>query len=317
MGRVSVTAVRKSSAAEKRAAAAIEASEATKDAPARRGESDDDEPVIAPPVEAVVEAVAGPTKVDPAPAVYVPTQNAIVKASEEEGALTYVEPPEDADPLTQIGYARRGIVNANRALTEGLGRLEGSYVLSAGRYLHYATQKGRLRAAGFRSVEAFAASVELTRQDVYRLRKAVPVYEILHDLVTGPLNERTIRELYKTLTNDKEELDVTPERRENLRNQFREMLRTGRVSSGGAAAARRLLALGDATEIIESEPGTVEKPAAVEQLNKVRAARKLAPLELLREVQAEDPEAAKLYLSELRERYEEAASVIEGVPQKV
>lgn len=301
MARVEIAVKKKPTAAEKRVAAAIAAAEATKDTPARRGESDDDE--LAPlPVEVPEEAAV-------APVVHVPPQSAVVKSSEEENPFQYVEPPEDADPLEQIGMVRRGIARANRGLANGLGRMQRDYILSAGEYLWWATQGTRLRDAGFKSVEKFAEPLGLTKQDVYRLRRAVPVYRVIGDLVEEALNERTIRELYQTLTNERGDLEVTSERQENLRQQFAEMKRMGRVNSGGAVAARKLLMLGEATDVIEAESGS-SKPGVLEQFTKARRTRRIVDLELLRDAKSEDPTAAREYVDELRRFYEAAAEIV-------
>ncbi|MEU1824277.1 hypothetical protein ABZ502_17840 [Streptomyces abikoensis] len=334
MARVEIRGNKKESAAEKRAREAREAAAAAaQDAsPARRGEDDHDldEPQDLGAASAedpggdTAEASGNGAAVGSVSPAEVPHQadavetHRVIAVSPEAVVLTrdtgfeYTELPEDADPLEHVAHARRGIANANRALTKGMGKLGRDYVLSAGRYLWYATQKGRLKAAGFKSVESFAKPLGLERHDVYRLRKAVPVYEIVGDLVEEPLNERTIRELYKTLTNDKDELELTDARKANLRAQFEEMKKSGRVSSAGAVAARKLLALGDPSEIIESEPGSIQKPPAVEQLNKARKTKRLVDLELLKEVQEEDPDAVKQYVSELKAQYEAAEKLLQG-----
>jgi hypothetical protein len=280
---------------------------------ARRG---DGEPVqevqeLAEAAEAVVIAPAEPV-------VHVPAQSAVVKASEEENPFLFIEPPEDATPLEQMGMVRRGIARANRGLENGLGSMQKGYVGSAGEYLWWATQGTRLKDAGFKSVEKFAAPLDLTKQDVYRLRRAVPVYRIIGDLVEEPLNERTIRELFSTIVDEKGEIpvtpdgqpDVSPDRQKNLRDQFAEMKKMGRVNSGGALAARRLLLLGESTDVIEPEIGAMPHINAREQLAKARRNGRILDLEVLREAKKEDPEGAQQYVDDLRRKYEAAAEIV-------
>jgi hypothetical protein len=227
-------------------------------------------------------------------------------------------PPEDADPLEKVGIVRRGIARANRGLANGLGRMQKDYVSSAGEYLWWATQGDRLKDAGIKSIEKFAAPLDLGKQDVYRLRRAVPVYRIIGDLVDEPLNERTIRELFSTIVDEKGEIpvtpdgepDVSPERQKNLREQFTEMKRMGRVNSGGAVAARRLLLLGEATDVIEPEPSTSAPSKAVDQLAKARRTGRILDLETLREANKEDPDEAKRYVEDMRRKYEAAAEIV-------
>jgi hypothetical protein len=303
---------KKFSASEKRAqeAAAAAAAAAAEDSPARRGEEDETSPK-----EPSLPAQAREPEAEPAASHIAPTVNEVTLGTESESALVYTGPPAGADSWERISHAKRAIICANRALTKGMGKLERDYVLSAGRHLWEVTEdKEALKAVGFKSVEKFAESVELTRQDVYRLRRAVPVYDVIGDLVEEPLNERTIRELCKTLTDDAGNLCWRDEtRRENLRLQFREMKRSGRISSAGAIAASRLLAVGTAMEAAgpDGQQGT-EAPPAVEQLKRAQKSRRLVDLDLLKEVQESDPGLAKGYVDDLRERYEAAARIVEG-----
>jgi hypothetical protein len=232
--------------------------------------------------------------------------------------FTFVKPPEDLDPLEQIGMARRGIARANRGLENGYGALQKGYVESAGEYLWWVTQFDRLKLAGFKSVEKFAEPLGLTKQDVYRLRRAVPVYRIIGDLVEEALNERTIRELFSTIVDEKGEIavtadgepDVDPERQKNLRDQFTEMKKMGRVNSGGAKAARRLLLLGEMTGPMEIEPGAEPGPGVVDVLAKARRTNRIVPLEVLRDAKEKDPEAVQQYVKDLKRAYEAAAEIV-------
>jgi hypothetical protein len=312
-------APKKMTAREKRVAQATRSVSATGVAPARRGEADDTLATASAPAE---EPTQPAEAVVPRPAdegeVHVPPSDAVVKASEENNPFEFVKPPEDADPFEQIGMARRGIAQANRGLANGLGKLQRDYVASAGEYLWWATQGTRLKDAGFKSIEKFAEPLGLTKQDVYRLRRAVPVYRIIGDMVEEPLNERTIRELFSTIVDEKGEIgvtpdgepDVSPERQKNLRDQFTEMKKMGRVNSGGAVAARRLLMLGEATDVITPEPGSSVTSKAVEQLAKARRTNRIIDLEVLREAKEEDPDEAKQYVEDLRRRYEAAAEIV-------
>ncbi|MFJ4902851.1 hypothetical protein [Streptomyces sp. NPDC088727] len=306
----------KKTAAQQRAERALAASQASS-ALARRGEGDDTL------TEAATAAASAPSEVsEPAePAkqeAYIPHQDAIVKASEEGSPFQFVKPSPGDDPLTQMGAARRGIARANRGLANGLGALQRDYVASAGEYLWWATQGSRLKDAGFKSIEKFAEPLDLTKQDVYRLRRAVPIYRIIGDMVGEALNERTIRELYKTIVDEKGDVavtedgepDVSPERQKDLRAQFDEMKRMGRVNSGGAVAARRLLMLGEQTGPIETEPGGEQRPGAVDQVTKARRTNRILPLEVLREAKDMDPEAAQGYVNDLRRAWESAAEIV-------
>ncbi|MFI0967060.1 hypothetical protein ACH4S8_37600 [Streptomyces sp. NPDC021080] len=294
------------------ATAGVTASEV---APARRGEPDDAL------TEAATAAASAPAEVEVPhqadEAVHVPALEAITKASEEENPFEFIRPSPDADPLEQIGAARRGIARANRGLENGLGQLQQGYIGSAGEYLWWVTQGTRLRDAGFKSVAKFGEPLGLSAQDIYRLRRAVPIYRILGDMLDGALNERTIRELYSTIVDEKGEIPVTPDgepdvspaRQQLLREQFAEMKRMGKVTSAGAVAARRVLMLGKDTEIIEIETGSETGPSVVDQLSKARRTNRILPLEVLRDAKEKDPEAVKQYVDELRRAWEAAAEI--------
>jgi hypothetical protein len=292
-------------------AAARKAVAAVEKPVARRGEDELD-------LTAAAEAAASaPAEEAPESTVHIPHQDAIVKASEEGDPFEFIKPSEELDPLEQIGMVRRGIARANRGLENGLGAMQKGYVGSAGEYLWWATQFDRLRDAGFKSIEKFAEPLGLAKQEIYRLRRAVPVYRVIGDMVREALNERTIRELYSTIVDEKGEIPVTddgepnisPERQKNLRDQFAEMQRMNRVNSGGAIAARRLLLLGEQTGPIEIEPGTEPGPGVVDQLAKARRTNRIVPLEVLREAKEKDPEAVQQYVDELKRAYEAAAEI--------
>jgi hypothetical protein len=316
MARVAVAAKPKKTAAEKRAESALAASRATS-TNARRGEDDDAL------TEAATAAASAPAVVEPEvphqaePVVHVPSPDAVMKASEEGNPFEFIKPSPDADILEAVGAARRGIARANRGLENGLGQLQLGYVKSAGEYLWWVTQGTRLKDAGFKSVAKFGEPLGLSTQDIYRLRRAVPVHRILHDMIDGALNERTIRELYSTIVDEKGEIpltedgepDVSPERQKLLREQFAEMKRMGKITSAGAVAARRVLMLGRDTEVIEIEPGGEAGPSVVDQLSKARRTNRILPLEVLRDAKEKDPEAVKQYVEELRRAWEAAAEI--------
>ena len=308
----------KETAKERRIREAKEAAAAGASAPARRGEADEPEQGLEELEDAAAAVV--PHQAEEPRQIHTPDLDAIELSREAQTSFfTFTKPSANLDPLEQIGMVRRGIARANRGLENGLGQLQKGYVESAGEYLWWATQGSRLRDAGFKSVEKFAEPLGLSKQDVYRLRRAVPVYRIIGDMVEGPLNERTIRELFSTIVNEKGEVavtpegepDVSPERQKNLRDQFTEMKKMGRVNSGGAVAARRLLMLGEATDVIEPELGASSSSKAVDQLAKARRMRRVVDLEVLREAKEEDPQGAKEYADELR-RWSEAAAEIVG-----
>ncbi|MFD8656164.1 hypothetical protein [Streptomyces mirabilis] len=322
MARLDTPAVKKPrlTAAQKRAQAAL-ASVGTDTSPARRGEDDDEL------TEAAAAAASAPAEAEPETQVphqvdkkvHEPSLDAVELSTEATAEFfTFDKPSPDLDPLEQMGAARRGIVRANRGLDNGLGALQKGYVSSAGEYLWWATQFTRLKDAGFSSIERFAGQLGMTKQDVYRLRRAVPVYRIIGHLVDEALNERTIRELFTTIVDEKGEIPVTPdgepnvspERQKNLLEQFAEMKKMGRVNSGGAIAARRLLMLGEQTGAIEIEPGTEPGPGVVDQLAKARRTNRIVSLEVLREAKEKDPEAAKRYVDELRRAADAAAEIL-------
>lgn len=293
------------------AAAARKAAAAAGKPVARRGEDNVPEKAPEEPATAAVEIAEAvvPRPAEPAEAVITPRPEHVVKASDEE--LTYIAPPEDADARECIAHHRRRIIAGNRGLTRGLGHLTRDWVLSAGEHFWAATADNKgLKTAGYKSVEEFASSVDMTRDDVYRVRRAVPVYRVIGHLVDEPLNERTIRVLYKSLTDGKK-YDPTPEREQNLLQQFTEMKRAGKVTSAGAAWARKLLELGPAAQV--SEPEVEAEPSApVLKVEKALKARRFIDLDLLKEAKEESPETVQRYVTELRERYEAAAALLQG-----
>ncbi|MEU6362272.1 hypothetical protein [Streptomyces albidoflavus] len=298
---------KKETPAQKRAREALEAARATQDAPARRGEDDEpqDPPADEPPEfphQADSSGAEAARQEEPSKGGIITPAAHQVWLGSENGDLVpaYTELPEDMDPLQQIATAKRGIARANQALTEGMGKLSRDYILSAGQWLWDVTERKTYKAAGHKSVEAFAQSVDLERHDVYRLRKAVPVYRDIHDLVEEPLSIRTIEEIFKVKS------------REGRREQFTQMKRDGRISAAGAIAARKLLALGPATEIIQGAKGESAQAKPVDRLQQAIKARRLVDVDLLAEVKQDDPDAAKSYVARLRESYEDALKVIEG-----
>lgn len=292
-------------------AAAAKAAAAAGKPRARRGEEDEPETALE---ELPESGTAFPHQAEPATRQAVVLQPSQVTLSgESTNALVYVAPPEDADARDQVAHHRRRIIVANRELTLGMGQLEKSYVLSAGVHFWEATSDNkRLKEAGYKSVDEFAATIDMTKQDVYRVRRAVPVYQVIGDMVEEPLNERTIRALYSTLTNEKKDYDPTPERQQNLRLQFDEMRRAGKVNSSGALWARNLLQLGPDAAPMEIEPENGEPPEALLKLAKARKAGRLVDLELLKEAKEQDQDAVEGYVNELRERYEAAAALLQG-----
>ncbi|MFF7198190.1 hypothetical protein ACFZAM_31340 [Streptomyces sp. NPDC008079] len=290
--------------AEKRKMLAREAAAATADAPARRGE-DDAIPTGVQPKEALPrQASASPGPIEP--------QLDDVTLGRESHAFTYIAPPSDADIRDQIAHHRRRIVVGNTALSDAVGRLERDYILSVGRHVWEATSDNKaLKAAGYKSVEAFGETIGLSKQDVYRIRRALPVYEVIADMVEAPLNERTVRVLYGTLTDENNDFDPTPERQERLRTQFAQMKLAGKVNSSGAVWARKLLVLGPLADLMEPEP-EVEQPDVVLKLKQAVKSRRLVELDLLQQVKEQNPEAARTYVDQLRERYEAAAALVQG-----
>lgn len=285
------TGPKKMTAAQKRIEAARRGATLSVDSPARRGEEDE------PRTETVPQQAAPQDVVEPGPLDVTTAKEAHENARR---GFSYSKLPDDATDLEKIAHAQRGIVSANQALTTGMGKLERDYVLSAGRYLWDVTENHAYKAANHKTVESFAKSVGLTRQDVYRLRRAVPVYLDIEDLVEEPLNERTIRELA-----------IARNQSGTCREVFIEMKRTGRISSGGAIAARKLLVAGELTEIIEVDREASPRTGDVEKLERARQSLKV-DVELLRKVKEQNPEAAREYVDELRQKYEEAAKALDA-----
>lgn len=293
MAKLGGSADPKETPAAKRAAAARAAAIATSDAPARRGEEDE------PPRLRVAEPIVVPQQASAATVVE-PGVAVVTLGSEAVNPLRYEEIPPDVSDLEWIAFAQRKIITANRAVDRALGLVAKNYVLSAGRYLWEASKNGKYKAAGHKSIDGFAASLDMDRRDVYRLRDAYPVYAAIGDLVEEPLNERTIRELAIAVRQSVE----------SCRLVFAEMKRSGRISSAGAIAARRLLAAGDPSEIIAHEPQSLEAPPAVDRLNKARKDGRLVDVAVLKEAHEADPKTAQMYVDELRAKYEEARSAI-------
>lgn len=302
MARLGGTGAARKTPAEAKAEKLRQAAAASNQAPARRGEEDGP---TAEPASPTLVPVQSARAVEP-------TADAVVLSSEGR-SLQYIPPPADADDRDRIAHHRRSIVLANTSLVAEMGRLERDYVLSAGRHLWEATQDNKvLKAAGYKGVDAFAESVGLSKQDVYRLRRAVPVYRVIGDMVETPLNERTVRELYGTLTDGKD-YAPTPEREQHLRDQFAEMKRAGKVTASGAAWARDLLQLGAATPVIEIEG--VDEPVSRESLRKLESAlkaRRIIDIDTLKEAKDADPDAVQRYVDQLRDSYEKAAALLEG-----
>ncbi|MFH8483101.1 hypothetical protein [Streptomyces sp. NPDC018055] len=301
MGRSEIP--KKETPSQRRTRLALEADAATGDQEARRGESDD--------VEKGTPASAGVPPQASAPEGVVRT-SAEVEADEAwDAGFRYAPPPGEADLLTRLAHAKNGIARANRSLTVGMGMLSSHYVLSAGRHLWDVIEDKSFKAANLKSVEAFAATVGLTKQDVYRLRRAVPVYAVLGNMIEEPLNERTVRELYKNLTDENKNVDWdNPKRQADCRAVFTEMKRRGQISSTGAIAARKLLALGEATELIEEDPAQRSNPAVSEQLEKARKQNRVLDAETVKALAEEDPGAVKEYVLHVRARYEALAALI-------
>ncbi|WP_428957957.1 hypothetical protein [Streptomyces sp. cg35] len=317
----------KETPAEKRTRLSLAASQAT-DSTARRGEDDSIRESAVDRELAEMATSASVTAGEPArdagdfphqagsgePAAAAPVspETASVTLGRELNAgLTYMDPPEGADVREQIAHHRRRIMAGNRGLTKGLGHLTRDWVLSAGEHFWAATTDNKaLKTAGYKSVDEFAGSVDMTRDDVYRVRRAVPVYRAIGDLVEEPLNERTVRALYASLTDGKK-YAPTPQRVENIRQQFKEMKTAGKVTSAGAVWARKLLELGPAASIEDSETAAQRSPAG-DKIEKALKARRFVDLDLLKEAKQESPEIAQRYVKELREQYEAAAALLDG-----
>lgn len=230
-----------------------------------------------------------------------PAPEAVALASELGGYLQYVPAREGATDLELLVHAQRGIVNAGIAVEGGLGSLERDYALTAGRYLDDVTRTKAYKAAGHKSVEAFAATLDLSRKDVYRLRDAVVVYGDIADLVTKPLNERTIRELA-----------IAHRESGSCRDVYMEAERTGRLNSTGVVEVRRLLVAGALTEIIESEPEGKPDVPAVERLTRAFKAGKLADIEVVKEAAKNNPEVVQAYADGLKAQYDAAMAALKG-----
>jgi hypothetical protein len=314
------TAEKKPTARQRRIQQATASVTTSEVAPARRGEQEEPEVELQQLEEAAAAVVPHQADVPATPSrsVLTPTADQVVTAGEEENPFEFVKPSEDLDPLEQVGLARRGIARANRGLENGLGRLQKGYVTSAGEYLWWVTQGTRLKDAGFKSVARFGEALGLSTQDIYRLRRAVPIHRIIGDMIDGALNERTYRELYTTIVDEKGEIPVTedgepnvsPARQQLLREQFTEMKRLGKITSTGAVEARKLLMLGKDVDIIEIEPGSDQGPGAIDQLAKARRTNRILPLEVLREAKEKDPDAVQQYVEDLKRAYEAAAEIV-------
>ncbi|MEU6756069.1 hypothetical protein [Streptomyces sp. NPDC046685] len=240
--------------------------------PARRGE-DDDWSGTSKRVEGVV--VSTPSEVVP--------------------LFAYVPAPADANPLEHLAHAERQIRKARQTAGEELLKTQADYMIVTGRWLSEVQAAKSYKAAGYKSVNAFAAAVGIKGKDYYRFIDAHLVYTALEGLVESPLPVLVIEKLASTARKSTEE----------VREQFAIMKREGQITPDGAVAAKALLGLGT-----PQAPRELKAPPAVQE--RLQAARKAGriDLDLIKEVAASDPDEAKVYVDSLRELVEEAEKLL-------
>ncbi|MEV7675131.1 hypothetical protein [Streptomyces sp. NPDC088752] len=299
---VKKAATPKKTAAQKRTEAALAASAATSDQPARRGEAD--EPSTE---ELVVAATAAASAPSEEVAVPVPHQAAsaplegVIHPPEPKDPFEYVPAPEDSDDLEHLAHASRQLRKIGSAAGERFARLERDYWVLTGRWLAEVQKKGSYKAGGHRSVEKFAKSIGIERHTYYRAIKHHVVYSALDGLITAPLAQLVVDQLY-SLGKDNLEL---------LREEFAKLSASGPVTVSAVKNLRRLhAASADAAREPREIAPRQQKPAS-ERLREATEAGKI-DLILLKEVAEADPSSARAYVNDLKRRLEEAEGLLAG-----
>jgi hypothetical protein len=287
------TAAKKLTAREKRIQQATAGVAASEVAPARRGEDDE------------LEAAAVAAASEPASEPQVPHQVAsaplegIVYDPEPADPFQYVPAPDDADDLQHLAHAARQIRKIGEAAGRGVGEIEKNYWTLTGRWLAEVQAKGSYKAGRHKSVEKFAKSIGIERHTYYRAIKHHVVYTALDGLLTAPLAQNVVDQLY-TLGKDDPEL---------LRAKYNELAAKGEVTVSAVKNLRRLMT---ASEQAAKEPKeiTARQPRPVDvRLKEARAAGKI-DLGLLKELVTVDRQSAEEYVKDMKERLAEAEGML-------
>jgi hypothetical protein len=287
------TAAKKLTAREKRIQQATAGVAASEVAPARRGEDDE------------LEAAAVAAASEPASEPQVPQQAApaplegLVYAREPENPFQYVPAPEDANDLQHLAHAERQIRKVGEAAGSGFAEIEKNYWTLTGRWFAEVQAKGSYKAGGYKSVEKFAKSIGIERHIYYRAIRHHVVYDALKDLVTAPLSQLVVEQLYAL---GKDDPDL-------LRAKYAELAAEGPVTVSAVKSLRRLM---DASAAAAQEPKAIgaRQPRPVsERLREARAAGKI-DLGLLKELVTVDRQSAQEYIDDMKKRLAEAEGLL-------
>jgi hypothetical protein len=294
MGRVTVAPKPKQTAAQKRAAAALAAAQAVS-SQARRGEDDELEAAAAAAVSEPADEPQVPHQVAQAPL------EGIVHSPEPADPFQYVPAPDDISDLQHLAHAERQIRKIGEAAGSGFAEIEKNYWTLTGRWLAEVQAKGSYKAGGHKSVEKFAHSIGIERHTYYRAIKHHVVYTALDGLLTEPLAQNVVDELY-TIGKDDHDL---------LRAKYTELAKEGPVTISAVRHLRRLM---EATALAAKGPKeiTARQPRPVDvRLKEARAAGKI-DLALLQELVKVDRQSAEEYVEDMKKRVAEAEGLLTG-----
>ncbi|MEU9405618.1 hypothetical protein AB0E08_07925 [Streptomyces sp. NPDC048281] len=287
-------APKKMTAREKRIAQATAGVTTGEVAPARRGEDDD--------LTAAAQAAAS----TPAETPPVPRQTAseplegVVHPREPEDPFQYVPAPDDASDLVHLAHAERQIRKVGDAAGNGFAEIETNYWNLTGRWLAEVQEKGSYKAGGHKSVERFAHSIGLERHTYYRAIKHYVVYGALGGLVTAPLAQNVVDQLY-TLGKDDRDL---------LRTAFVDLTREGSVTVSAVKNLRRLIAASEEAAKPPKAIATREPRPVTERLQEARGAGKI-DLGLIKELVAVgDRQSAQEYVDDMKKKLAEAEGLL-------
>ncbi|MFE6000311.1 hypothetical protein ACFQ6C_26180 [Streptomyces sp. NPDC056454] len=223
-----------------------------------------------------------------------------VYPAEPENPFTYVPAPEDVSDLQHLAHAERQLRKIGDATGEAFASLERTYWVLTGRWLAEVQAKGSYKAGNHKSVEKFAKSVGIERHTYYRAIRHHVVYTALDGLVTKPLAQLVVEQLY-ALGKDDPEL---------LRKKYEELAAEGPVTVSAVRNLRRLLESSAAAAQEPKAIGGREPRPVADRLKEARAAGKI-DLGLLRELAAFDKESARDYVNELKTKLAEAETLID------
>lgn len=267
---------------------------------ARRGENDPGEDNG---LGAAAAAAASAPAVEP----QVPHQVAsapiegIVHPREPDDPFQYVPAPDDVSDLQHLAHAERQIRKIGEAAGNGFAQIETDYWTLTGRWLAEVQAKGSYKAGGHNSVDKFAKAIGIERHTYYRAIKHHVVYTALGGLVTAPLAQLVVDQLYSLGKDD----------RDLLRTAYVDLTNDGPVTVSAVKNLRRLM---DASELAAKEPkaiGTREPRPVADRLKEARAAGKI-DLGLLKELVTVDRQSAQEYVDDMKKRLAEAEGMLTG-----